>query len=135
MNNLSWLIYAADVADGIGTAHAIVLLGCILVSVAGVVVWFTNDPGESVYSWQDKDLTIASRHRARSIVERAAKHVGLTFFAALIVAVIVPSQTTIYAIAASEMGEEVLKSPAATKAMKALDAWLDRQINDGKSND
>lgn len=44
--------------------------------------------------------------------------------------VFIPSSKTIYAIAASEMGEEVLASPTADKAHKALDAWLDDQIKE-----
>lgn len=45
-----------------------------------------------------------------------------------VVFVFVPQKNTVYAIAASEVGEEVLKSETADKAMTALNAWLDRQI-------
>jgi hypothetical protein len=37
-----------------------------------------------------------------------------------------------YAIAASELGEEVYKSEVGQKAEQALRAWLDKQINPGK---
>lgn len=44
------------------------------------------------------------------------------------IAVFVPSKNTIYAIAASEYGEEALKAPEASKAREAINAWLDEQI-------
>ncbi|WOF44326.1 hypothetical protein KNJ79_05185 [Sphingopyxis indica] len=44
---------------------------------------------------------------------------------------LVPSKETFYAIAASEMGEQALKSPIMTKAGKALEQWLDKQLDDG----
>ena len=46
----------------------------------------------------------------------------------LMLSVVVPSQETIYAIAASETGETALKSDTGGKAVQALNAWLDRQI-------
>ena len=47
---------------------------------------------------------------------------------AALLLIFTPSQNTVYAIAASEMGEKALDSKLATKAEKALDAWLDRQL-------
>jgi hypothetical protein len=45
-----------------------------------------------------------------------------------VLAAMCPSKTTIYGIAASQMGEQALKTPLAGKAGKALEAWLDKQI-------
>lgn len=39
-----------------------------------------------------------------------------------------PSKNTMYAIAASEIGEDVIKSQTASKAFRAFDAWLDKQL-------
>lgn len=39
-----------------------------------------------------------------------------------------PSKDTVYAIAASEMGESVLKSETGSLATQALNAWLKKQI-------
>lgn len=50
-------------------------------------------------------------------------------------AVFVPSADTVYAIAASELGGQALKTPLAGKAEKALESWLDTQITTaGKSS-
>jgi hypothetical protein len=53
---------------------------------------------------------------------------------ALAVASLIPSKTTIYAAAAVAAGEKALATPTGDKAVRALNAWLDRQIADeGKS--
>jgi hypothetical protein len=39
-----------------------------------------------------------------------------------------PDKDTVYAIAASEVGDHVLHSKTGTLAEQALDAWLQRQI-------
>lgn len=41
---------------------------------------------------------------------------------------LIPSKTTIYAVAAVSVGEQALNTPTGDKAMRALNAWLDRQI-------
>ena len=57
---------------------------------------------------------------------------GFKFFLAtaccVAVAVFIPSKTTMYAIAASEFGQKMLDTNVANKASKALDAWLDKQL-------
>lgn len=40
----------------------------------------------------------------------------------------IPNKDTLYAIATSQVGEQVLSTPLAAKAEKALEAWLDKQI-------
>lgn len=40
---------------------------------------------------------------------------------------VLPSRDTMYAIAASQVGEQALKTPLAEKAEKALEAWLNKQ--------
>lgn len=112
MNNLSWMIYAADVADNASVLAILVALG----AVAVICLWpvrnaWLNDfrDGEGVCPTPiGKLLTVAG--------------------VAAVLATIIPASSTIYAIAASEVGEDVLNSETTGKAMQALDAWLDRQI-------
>lgn len=60
----------------------------------------------------------------------------LAVWAAVLVSTnFIPSRDTFYAIAASEMGEQALKTPIATKAGKALEKWLDEQIGDKPNGD
>lgn len=44
--------------------------------------------------------------------------------------VVTPSRETVYAIAASEMTEQALKTPIASKAMQAVEKWIDRQLSE-----
>lgn len=106
MNNLSWLLYIADVIGNLGPAF--VILGCVTIVVAFLALLITE--GESGV----KGIII-------SII------VGVIL---LVTAAFIPSKETVYAIAASEMGEELLKTPTAAKATKALDSWLDKQITE-----
>lgn len=112
MNDLSWLIYFADVADGLEFAISVsIFVSAILIPVSCAVachdyeVKVHNLPFKSIASW---------------------------FFILVLLLIAIPSKTTIYAIVASEMGEEVLGSETASKAMKAVDLWLDRQIDSTK---
>jgi hypothetical protein len=113
MNNLSWMIYAADVAANVALIAEVTLF-------AGVIAGALCMIGSGALSDDDKDRLMLLRVFRRTIVP-------ITCAAALLV-MFVPSETTIYAIAASETGEEVLNSETGGKAVQALDAWLDRQI-------
>ncbi len=134
MNALSWTIYAADVA---GTVNAIGFIATISPIPLAVTAFVITDAERSAWDAQ------ARSHRAYPSLYKAPdgprpaldhpyrKYTKPLFTAAAvsaIIAAIVPSPQTLYAIAASEVGEEVVKSATATKALKALDAWLDAQI-------
>lgn len=124
MNGLSWLIYLADMS---GTAKAVsmmVIAGCAAVSIVGFILGLSARDNLSWSHLRDKaDWDALARERMK-----LWRHVLPYAIGAAIVLVVFPSTQTIYAIAASEMGEEVIKSPTAGKAVKALDAWLDQQI-------
>ena len=104
MNSLSWLLYLADVVSKLSVI-SIVVTG---ISLTIVFIWFLvpTDDGEA----------------------RTAAKFAIGALVAAVIAALLPSKETVYAIAASEMGEELLKTPTAAKATKALDAWLDKQI-------
>jgi hypothetical protein len=108
MNNLSWLIYFADTLDSLNVLAGLTLFVAALLCLFSIGVAVVN--GEGVW-----------RHfpKAFYVVVGSA-----------LVAILTPSSTTIYAIAASEMGESALKSATGGKAIKALNAWFDRQISE-----
>ncbi len=108
MNNLSWLLYLADVLHNVGFFFAFI---AAIGSIGGVIVFVISfDP--------DGKVLIPYRH----------SFVGFLLLGA--VSMLFPSKDTMYAIAASEMGEEVLNSRVGTKAQRALESWLDAQIKD-----
>lgn len=115
MNSLSWMIYLADV---VGTAK--VMFGLAL---GGAAAWFVFLQIAAAHAADfGDDADIAPRRK----LSFKAFPFAIAFSVAI---VLVPSTSTIYAIAASEMGEKVINTPTAGKAIKALDAWLDRQID------
>lgn len=136
MNQLSWLIYLADVAGSVdGVSLALMITGV----PAGVAAFLRCDDADRK-RWDERERD----HRCYPTLypnppagERpdtgfplrkyGARLLVLTTVSGLLFA-LTPTKETVYAIAASEMGEKALQSPTATKAMKALDAWLDRQI-------
>lgn len=108
MNNLSWFLYFADVVGEINGAGIIVIFGAIVFSVLCFMRASVDDDFDVVkpYLW-----------RALS-----------TVLVATVLVIFIPNKSTIYAIAASEMGEDAMQSKTGGKALRALNAWLDRQI-------
>ena len=125
MNELSWLIYAADVVGNLRWLAGSALIATIPISIAGGLVWLMCHDGYS------SDET---GERADRIALRVAKALFPWLVVAVIITAVVPSRSTIYAIAASEMGERVIESETGSKAVEALNAWLDRQISGGTSS-
>lgn len=142
MNSLSWLIYLADVFNNFGQ-----LFGWtgLLIMIGGIGVYacslaFKKDSLVLLYGHDYRDETSDRYKQAIEDKKYAAKTAGsLSFWGrfmiitALVVWVLgaaTPKKETMYAIAASEMGEELLKTPTAAKATKALESWLDKQITE-----
>ena len=118
MNNLSWLIYLAGVVNSVGILAFIVGCGACGAFFAGL--------GVSTGEYYDDD----EGARKRRFGYKMVKYSVAAFLACSLLLIVLPGRETIYAIAASEMGEELLNSETGSKAVKALDAWLDRQIAD-----
>lgn len=118
MNSLSWLIYLADVADGVDWYLDVAWFISFLLVAGGLIVGCAmageeNDPPgpEHWKTW-------------RRVVTGAIAVLGFsTLFGA-----VVPAKETVYAIAASEMGEKLIKTDTANKALNGVNAWLDKQI-------
>jgi amino acid permease len=117
MNSLSWLIYLAGVVSSIGVIAAFVAFVAFVTFFVGIIFYFQH-PDDDEY---DKP----KRASGVSMMKRSA----IAFTVCSLLMVVLPGRDTIYAIAASEMGEELLDSETGSKAVRALDAWLDRQID------
>lgn len=113
MNQLSWLIYFAGVSDSISSVLNTIFVLSIIISALGVL-------GCAIVS-------AASDENHFPLLKPFLLPVIGAFLVSGILTSFVPSKETVYAIAASEYGERALQSPTATKAIKALNAWLDKQ--------
>lgn len=123
MNQLSWLLYAADVASGLGGLAAfIAFLGCVALCAS---ILF------KIVCHADADF----RNSFGTLCDRATWWSAGVFTVSVLVAVFTPSKDTLYAIAASEVGEQIVESPTANKAVQALNHWLDEQIEDDEDEE
>lgn len=117
MNTLSWLIYLADLVENLDwflsavTSMALVVLALSLICGAFMAGDEAGPP-----AW------VAWR--------RFVFWTPIVLSVSLILGSIVPNKNTVYAIAASEMGERALTSETGSRAFRALNLWLDRQIAD-----
>ncbi|MVB00075.1 hypothetical protein GN330_22775 [Nitratireductor sp. CAU 1489] len=113
MNNLSWLIYLAEVADKVSAWAGAMSIILVMVGIAGM-------------------MFIAVAISLDEISVRAASRlVGVwALVTALFAAVhtITPSSRTIYMIAASEIGETVVTSPEAIEMMTDLKAIIKSRL-------
>lgn len=122
MNTLSWLIYLADVAGDIDSLLAFISLAATFFLILWVCAAFVMFDEGSPEDWK--------------VWRRLGGFALLPiFFGSVILGALVPAKTTVYAIAASEMGEKALSTETGNKAFKALNAWLDRQIEGEEVSD
>lgn len=140
MNSLSWLLYIAGVSGSFGVL--LIWMGIFLVFGGGVLyvlsVILRQDglkPVEFRYGATEDSQSYKNGVANKKEMLGWAKSTSFWGRSMIIIGVVgwfiaagLPSKETVYAIAASEMGEELLKTPTAAKATKALDAWLDKQI-------
>jgi hypothetical protein len=116
MNTLSWLIYLADVSDSIDWLLDALAFLSILGGAAWAIVGIaTSDDCDKPSDWR-------VWRRIGGLVLAPA------FLFGVVGGAVVPETETVYAIAASELGESALKSNTGSKAIAALNARLDRQI-------
>lgn len=114
MNSVSWLLYVIDVVGGIKVLAAVNAgFFSLVLGIGGISI--AASEGET-WDWFSRNFRWL---------------VGAPIFAWLIF-IAVPYQNTLYAIAASEVGERVIKNEKvqdiASDATKALHQWIKRQI-------
>lgn len=148
MNSLSWLIYFGGVSENFG--GLLIFLGIV---IAAICVFWSGGCMATRENWQKelkeslrygRNLTEADLEKAVDILTKKIDAVQkpmpwwpsiLTITVAFffwIAAAFMPNRDTVYAIAASQVGEQVISSPIGVKAGKAVEAWLDRQISGEK---
>lgn len=120
MNELSWLLYLAELSESLATIF--VIIGFVLLVATVFLGIMSFQYREEYHSSDDHNKSVRLRCR------RYAIGFGIICFILLIFAAVLPSKNTVYAIAASEMGEHVLDSKTGSLATQALNSWLQKQI-------
>jgi len=108
MNNLSWLIYFAEVAERL--TPLLVGFGFLFLVVSGIFI------------------IVKGIDAAHGLAQKGTWKKGLygVCFAIILIFLgnLFPSQKTIYMIAASEVGEQVIKTPEAKEVFDSLKARI-----------
>lgn len=148
MNELSWLIYLAGVAGSVkgisGFVAGLMVPATISLGIIDLLKYRANSHRADVRAW---DKAMAEHVSYPSLYSKpsgdrpkdedaktwnpwsAIKGTVVTMAFASVVFCVFPSSGTLYAIAASEMGERVVTSETGGKAIAALNAWLDKQVS------
>lgn len=136
MNSVSWMIYLADVVDGVeSVAFSAAMMAGIAITIASMILVITMVMGgPDFWSYDGPEVRAEKTKSFNTVQSGAGKAIKIsiwTIVASCIVIAAVPSKATMYAIAASEVGEQVITSPTGEKAVNALNAWLDKQAGSG----
>jgi hypothetical protein len=118
MNSVSWFIYIAQVAGSLGA----MFMAFGIIGLIGIGIYFlVGSIVQSIESGDNwKPITVQMRYLVAVI--------GFIFIGNLM-----PEKNTMYAIAASQVGEQIIKDETvkgvASDATLALRQWIARQID------
>lgn len=101
MNNLSWLLYFAEVSENVGSALSIIT---VLSAIVAVSFWCIH-------------ILIPQREQSENFFTLAPKYAktAATIFTLSLLGLLFPSQNTVYLIIASESAEMVVTSESGQK--------------------
>lgn len=118
MNSLSWLIYFASIISGFKALFLFLSIVCCIIII---VAWIARVANPEEYN--------------RHIREAATKwtnwrsiYVYSILF--LLACIVIPTSSTMYMIAASELGETVVKSPEAIELFDQLKQLIKQKITE-----
>lgn len=122
MNSLSLFIYAAQVT---GAMREFFIIG----GAIGLIALCASQGVPRFYNTVEELSVHDSRYWTPPTFR--TKYVAM-IAAAFVIGNLIPSRDTMYAIAASQMGEQIVKSEVASDATKALHQWIKKQIEPEK---
>jgi hypothetical protein len=157
MNQLSWLIYWADAAPKLSTFVCITAFFLFVAAVVGTVLFCVSNAyakqvaayDAAIADWYAADAGVRGNRPSRyddgyDIDSEARAWVSWRgnlrifpfllplFFALWGGSFLVPSKDTFYLIAASQAGEQAIKTPEFLKVRNVLNKWLDEQSGDSQ---
>lgn len=128
MNELSWLLYFAGIAGPFALAlNKVAIIGLVILGIvaatSGLTYLFNCDRS---YLDNPEDIEAKNRNKATAlkVFKSLPKWLAVPVLCFLLSGLI-PPKNTLYLIAASEVGEEVVTSPTMQKAIDALNRILD----------
>lgn len=129
MNSLSWFLYLADVVSNIKVAVVPTIVASMIAAIATTAGGMFIAAGDFSYTKDDdRKWWEARRVQCNGIARLLWPAIAFM----VMIGIATPSMNTMYAIAASEMGERVIKTQTAqditSDATKALHQWIKKQI-------
>jgi hypothetical protein len=118
VNTLSWLIYASDVIPNLGGVFIAFAIGSAIFC-AILFIFGSTTRDSSQYSRAPKESQQDTWDRGKKSQITAFKLLAIPVICILI-AVVIPSKNTFLMIAASEVGETVVKTDEAKAILKDL---------------
>lgn len=115
MNNLSWMLYLADV---VGNFQGL-LIGFSIVLALGGVVWAVAN-------------TLFSEEADAQLIASKLRYVPYLFVGTTILATLLPSSNTIYMIAGSEATEAVVTSEEGKEILNDIKEVIKHQLDELK---
>jgi phosphatidylglycerophosphate synthase len=116
MNTLSIFLYIAGTVGGLFT-FLLMIGGGLMMTGLSIMTYPSN-----------------REHDEKPALIERAKRLMIFGCLTLFLAVLVPSKTTMYTMAASEIGEKVLKSPVSQKSIELVEAYLDKELSNTKES-
>lgn len=130
MNNLSIVIYLADVIPSLGGLFAFLTISSVAITGISGLAYLINrfDHLSSLKYRNERSASISKCHmRVCSKIFRSAM---VVFLIAVIPCIVIPRHDTIMMIAASEYGESALKSDDVKEIVNPAKQILKNWIND-----
>ncbi len=121
MNSLSWLLYVADISDSLSFFLA-------LVGVIGLIMSAIFFASGHIQLAENRRYADAHYLHGVNMI-KAVKKWSLVPFMFVVMTCLLPSQQTVYMIAASEAGEQATQTPEFAKIRALLNKWLDDRNN------
>jgi hypothetical protein len=136
VNQLSLLLYWGNVSGNLGASFCwmgfCAFVVAIIVGIFRIISWASIHERLVDYMKYGKsdvaELSLLTKQYKQPFLALPVCLIVLTFLLWTL-ACFAPSQETVYAIAASELGDRALHSQVVGSAEHALEAWLNRQIS------
>lgn len=119
MNIVSFLIYLSSIIPSLGTAFLVLAIAGVIAAVLLVIIYFIalDTASSSCANTEDKEFPPKVLYWIRTTI--------ITTLVLVFLSTLFPDQKTMYMIAASELGEEVIQTPEAKQLYQDLRDVLD----------
>ena len=134
MNNLSIIIYIADVIPKFGTLFAIsATFSCLVMIISGIAyLHYRSEFVTSEHGGKDYTRYARIEKTYMDFWIKVFKQTLIIFLATIIPSTVIPKRDTIMMVAASEFGETALKSDDVQEivnpAKQILKKWIEDQL-------